>query len=111
MVSIIAFIVCIIPMIFEKQFGKLFSIGYDGWIALIWYGSIVTVIGFSLMFYGSKYCNGYTIAAFTGLIPVSSLVLSIIILKESVTINQIAGCACIVFSIFIMSLDFKNHSS
>ena len=102
-VSIIALILCTIPMLFESSFFELKALSIYGWIALIWYGSIVTVIAFACMFTGAKHCDGYTIAAFTGLIPMSSLVLSIIILKETIIINQIIGCCLVVSSIIIMS--------
>jgi drug/metabolite transporter (DMT)-like permease len=102
-VSIIALILCTIPMLFENPYSDLTVLPIDGWIALIWYGTIVTVIAFACMFTGAKHCDGYTIAAFTGLIPMSALILSIVILKEVVTINKIIGCCLIIISIIIMS--------
>ena len=60
-------------------------------------------MAFAFMFSGAKHCDGYTIAAFAGLIPMSALILSVIILKEIVTVNKIIGCCFILFSIFIMS--------
>jgi len=102
-VSIIALLLCIIPMLFEGSYTELSALSINGWAALVWYGSIVTVIAFACMFTGAQHCDGYTIAAFTGLIPMSSLILSIIILKETVIINQIIGCCLIVASIIIMS--------
>jgi drug/metabolite transporter (DMT)-like permease len=102
-VSIIALILCAIPMIFENQFTELSVLPINGWIALIWYGSVVTIVAFACMFTGAKNCDGYTIAAFSGLIPMSALILSIIILKETVTVNKIIGCCLIIFAIIIMS--------
>jgi drug/metabolite transporter (DMT)-like permease len=61
------------------------------------------------MFTGAKYCSGYTIAAFTGLIPISALILSLIILKETVGFHQIIGCVLIAISIIIMSRREKHH--
>jgi len=107
-VSIIALFLCIIPMILESPYIVLMELPINGWIALIWYGSIVTIIAFACMFKGAKYCDGYTIAAFTGLIPMSALFLSIIILKEIITVNKIIGCSLIIISIIIMSR--KNNS-
>jgi drug/metabolite transporter (DMT)-like permease len=102
-VSIIALILCTIPMIFENQFIELSILSINGWIALIWYGSVVTIIAFACMFAGAKHCDGYTIAAFTGLIPMSALILSVIVLKEIVTANKIVGCCLIIFAIIMMS--------
>jgi drug/metabolite transporter (DMT)-like permease len=106
-VSLIALILCFVPMLPENQFSELTGLPISGWIALIWYGSIVTVIAFACMFTGAKYCDGYTIAAFTGLMPISALILSLIILKETVDQNQVIGCGFIVISIIIMSRKYS----
>jgi len=110
-VGIMALLLCTIPMLFERPYLELSVLPINGWIALIWYGSIVTVLAFACMFTGAKHCDGYTIAAFTGLIPMSSLVLSIIILKEIVTINKIIGCCLIIISIVIMSKKIDKDKS
>jgi len=102
-VSMVALILCFFPMISEYSFAKLAELPVSGWIALVWYGSIVTVIAFACMFTGAKYCNGYIIAAFNGLIPISSLVLSIIVLNETLKFNQVIGCFFILASIISIS--------
>jgi drug/metabolite transporter (DMT)-like permease len=107
-VSIIAMLLCFIPMLLEGQINELIKLPIDGWVALVWYGTIVTVIAFACMFAGAKYCDGYTIAAFTGLIPISSLILSWVILREAVIVNHIIGCGFIVIAIIIMSLKNKK---
>jgi len=110
-VSIIALMLCLIPMLSESPFSELTALPTIGWIALAWYGSAATVIAFACMFTGAKYCDGYTIAAFSGLIPISSLVLSITVLKEAVSLNQVIGCGLIVASIMIMSRKEKQNSA
>lgn len=107
-VILIALALCFIPMLLERPFVALAILPVSGWAALVWYGSAVTVIAFACMFTGAKYCDGYTIAAFTGLIPISALVLSLLILKESVNANQLIGCGFIVISILLMSLKEKQ---
>ncbi len=107
-VSTIALVLCIVPMLLESPFYELTKLTVGGWMALAWYGSVVTVIAFACMFTGAKYCDGYTIAAFTGLIPISALILSLIVLKETVAFYQMIGCVFIVTSITIMSR--KGHS-
>ena len=64
---------------------------------------MATVAAFAFMFMGARTCDGYTIAAFSGMMPLLALVLSITILKESVTLQQLAGCALIITSILVMS--------
>jgi len=102
-VSTIALILCIIPMLIEKPMEALISLPASGWFALVWYGSIVTVVAFACMFAGAKRCDGYTIAAFTGLIPLSALVLAVLILGETVHMHQLTGCTFIVSAILLIS--------
>ena len=102
-VSMIALILCVVPMLIEKPMESLISLPTSGWFALIWYGSIVTVAAFAFMFAGAKRCDGYTIAAFTGLIPLSALVLAVLILGETVQIHQLTGCAFIIGAILLLS--------
>lgn len=109
-VSMIALALCFIPMLLESPF-ELMVLSVSGWMALAWYGCVVTVIAFAFMFTGAKYCDGYTIAAFTGLIPISSLILSMMMLKEVVTLSQIFGCGLIVTAIIIMSRKSSRHMS
>lgn len=102
-VSFIALILCTIPMILEKPLVSIINLSIGGWLALVWYGSIVTIAAFSFMFIGAKYCDGYTIAAFSGVIPITSLILSILLLKESIHIYQWIGGLFIFISIILMS--------
>lgn len=102
-VAAIALLLCMIPMLMEQPWAQIVTLPVDAWLALIWYGSIVTIGAFVLMFSGTKYCDGYTIAALSGVIPVSSLLLSIIILHNKVYTYQMLGCALIVGAILVMN--------
>lgn len=73
-VSIIALLLCLIPMFLEWPWGAIANLHANAWLALVWYGSFVTLVAFILMFTGTKYTDGYTIAAYSGIIPVSALI-------------------------------------
>ena len=109
-VSIIAMILCTVPMLLENPYLALTKLPASGWIALVWYGCVVTVIAYACMFAGAKYCDGYTIAAFAGLIPISAYILSLTLLGESATYNHVIGCGFIVISIYILSRKRKPLS-
>ncbi|MGL5435371.1 MAG: DMT family transporter [Lachnospiraceae bacterium] len=102
-VSIFAMVLCFVPALLERPWAAIVQLQISGWIALVWYGSIVTIVAFAFMFAGSKRCDGYTIAAFAGIIPISSALLSVTILKEPIGINQIAGCILVVIATLIIS--------
>lgn len=94
-VSAVALALCFFPMLAESPLEQILALPPVGWIALIWYGSVVTVLAFTCMFTGARSCDGYTISALTGVIPLSSLLLSIVILGDSVSPHQWAGCGLI----------------
>lgn len=102
-VSILAMIFSLIPTIMERPWFAISKLPVSGWAALGWYGSIVTIVAFTCMFAGAKRCDGYTIAAFAGVIPISSTVLSVTILREPISVYQIAGCLFVVLATIIIS--------
>ena len=102
-VSILAMMLCLVPALMEQPWAAVNNLPISGWLALLWYGSIVTVVAFACMFAGAKRCNGYTIAAFSGVIPISSTFLSVIILKEPINPYQLIGCACVILATLVIS--------
>ncbi len=102
-VSFIAMALCLIPTLIERPWAKLIALPVSGWLALAWYGSVVTIVAFACMFAGAKRCDGYTIAAYAGIIPVSAAALSVILLHETINAYQIAGCAMVVFATAVIS--------
>ncbi len=102
-ISLVALAFCIIPMFLEAPLEPLLALPVSGWLALFWYGIFISVLAMTLIFKGAETCDGYAIAAFTGVIPVSALILSIIILNEPVSLHHWLGCVCIIAAILLMS--------
>ena len=109
LVSAIAFVLSLIPLIWEDPFVEMQTIGLAEWLALIWYGLIVTAVAFAFFYAGVKRCDAYTTAAFSGIIPLTSLILSVFLLKEALGCYQLAGGALIVFSIFLIGSKQKSR--
>ena len=103
-------VLCFVPALVEQPLEAIKELPYTGWLALLWYGNVVTIVAFACMFAGAKRCSGYTIAAFAGLIPITSTVLSVVVLREPVIIYQIIGCGLIVISIIIISRKKPNET-
>ncbi|MGE5613561.1 MAG: DMT family transporter [Bacillota bacterium] len=82
-VSAIALILCLIPSAFENPLKKLPGIGTAGWIALLWYGVFVTALAFICWYAGIRRCGAFTAAAFSGMMPFTSMLLSVVVLGES----------------------------
>lgn len=103
LVSGFALLLCLVPMLLENPLPALATLPLCGWLALLWYGVMVTIIAFVCMFEGARRCDGYTMSAFTGFLPLSALVLSFAILGNSVGTRQWLGCLCVVASILVIS--------
>ncbi len=91
LVSAIAFFLCLIPALFEAPVQKLGEIGLKGWIALLWYGFFVTALAFLFWYSGIKECGALTAAAFSGMMPFTAMVLSVIVLGEHASWQQWLG--------------------
>jgi len=108
LVSIMAMVFCSLPMVMEQPWPRLYTLPISGWLALVWYGAVVTIVAFTCMFAGAKRCSGYIIAAFTGLIPISSTVLAFAVLRESIRGVQVIGCALVVAATIVIGFGGKG---
>jgi len=91
LVTAIALLLCLLPAHFEQPFQKLGEIGIKEWLALIWYGLFVTALAFVFWYAGIKRCKAFTAAAFSGMMPFTSMLLSVIILGEHAGWQQWSG--------------------
>lgn len=74
-----------------------FSIPSMGdWLSLVYLAVVVTVIGFALWYYGVSAVSTSTSASFTGIIAVSSLVLSSLLLHEPMGWNHLIGMGIVI---------------
>jgi len=103
LVSIMAMVFCSLPMLMEQPWPRLYTLPISGWLALLWYGAVVTIVAFACMFAGAKRCSGYIIAAFTGFIPISSTALAFFVLREPLQGVQLIGCGLVVGAAVVIS--------
>lgn len=101
-VSSIAFALSLVPTLAEHPFRAIRMIGLTEWTALIWYGLVVTALAFVFFYEGVKRCDAYTTAAFSGMIPLTSMLLSISLLREPIGLWQLAGGFLIVSSMLMI---------
>jgi drug/metabolite transporter (DMT)-like permease len=91
LVTAIAFALCVVPALFEDPVRRLAAIGAREWLALIWYGLIVTALAFLLWYHGIRRCGAFTAAAASGVMPFVSLALSVWVLGEKAGPRQWLG--------------------
>ncbi len=109
LVSALALVFCIVPMLFEQPLTKLGAIGITQWLALVWYGVFVTAFAFICWYAGIKRCPASTAAAFTGLMPFTSLTLSVLLLGEKAGCEQWVGGALVILGMVLIGL--KRHAA
>ncbi|MFB4323702.1 DMT family transporter [Priestia sp. BR_2] len=102
LVSAIAFLLCLIPAGSEDPVNSLATIGLREWLALIWYGPIVTAVAFIMWYAGIKRCHVSTAAAFSGMMPFTALLLSVMVLKEPAGWEQWGGGILVVLGMFLI---------
>jgi drug/metabolite transporter (DMT)-like permease len=90
-VSAFAFSFCLLPALLENPFQRLAAIGVYEWLALFWYGVFVTALAFICWFSGIRRCSALASAAFTGMMPFTSMVLSVVVLGETAGWTQWSG--------------------
>lgn len=73
------------------------------WSALIWYGVGTLALGSWLWYAGVQKAEGSTAAAFMGVMPVSALILSYILLGEAFRWMHLAGFAVVFSGVLLMS--------
>ncbi len=101
-VTFFALMFCLIPAAFEQPIERLGNIGFSGWIALGWYGFVVTALAYLCWYAGIKRSGAFTAAAFSGLMPLTSMILSVCILRESTTILQWIGGGFVILGMMLI---------
>ncbi len=74
-----------------------------GWVAIVYLAAIVTVVAFALWFYGLQHVSASTAGAFTGMIPVGTIVASALFLDEPVRRLHVAGIAVVMLGIALVT--------
>jgi drug/metabolite transporter (DMT)-like permease len=97
----IALLLCLGPALGENPVNSLMSLGIAGWGALVWYGVFVTALAFILWYAGIKRCDISVAAAFSGMMPFTALVLSVMLLDEQPGWQQWLGGLIVVIGMVL----------
>jgi drug/metabolite transporter (DMT)-like permease len=79
------------------------SVPLAGWVSLLHFALGGSVIAFTLWFYAVSRVPGSTAAVFSGLMPVSAVVLSYALLGEPLLPSHAIGGACVVVGILLIA--------
>lgn len=84
------------------------AVGAGGWAAVIWYGAGTLAAGTWCWYSGIAKTEGSIAAAFMGLMPVSALVLSYLLLGESFQWLHLAGFGVVFAGVLLMSWEHAS---
>ncbi|MCK9313156.1 MAG: DMT family transporter [Methanocorpusculum sp.] len=104
LVTGIALLLCLVPAVMEHPMSSLMSLGMLDWLALIWYGLFVTALGYIFWYAGIKHCEASVAAAFSGLIPLTAMILAAVLLREQPETQQWLGGALVVLGMLATGL-------
>ncbi len=101
--------VLLIPFSIHDAIGYNFSgMEYKTIFCVVYYGVFVSFLSYILWFKGIEKVPASNAAVFTSVVPISSILLSAIILRENIYPLHIVSLIFIVFGIWISCLDKEN---
>ena len=104
LVTLVALMLCIIPAILERPISRVAGLSWQAWLALIWYGVFVTALAYLCWYAGIKRCGAFTAAAYSGLMPLTSMILSTILFREATDIIQWLGGMCVIAGMVLIGI-------
>lgn len=110
-VSAMAWLISLIPCLAEQPFAALSGLGWQEWLALVWYGPVVTALAFICWYAGIRRCRASTAAAFSGMMPFTSLTLSVWLLKEHAGWLQWAGGLLVIAGMILIGIEREPRIS
>ncbi len=109
MVSIFGAILFLPLAIYEATNFPFTEPSIKDWGMILYFGIVVTVIAFILMYQGIEKVPASTAGVLTGVLPISAVLLSSIILKENLLWIHIVGMALVLLAIYLISMDSKTE--
>jgi drug/metabolite transporter (DMT)-like permease len=76
-------------------------VGPSDWIPVLHYGVFVTALGYLLWFGGLSRVPASTAGVFTGVLPVSAVALSYVVLGEQFSWAHLVGVVCVLVAIVL----------
>ena len=103
LISLFGLLWFLAPALVETARCPLSGISATGWLSVAYYGLFVTVLAYLFWFAGITRVSASTAGVFTGLMPVSALALSALVLGEPLRFAHMAGCALVLAGILCIS--------
>jgi len=108
MMSIFGLIMFLPFSIYEAMDFDFSSVGMGDWINILYFGIVVTVFAFLLMYQGLSKVSASSAGVLTSVLPLSSITLSFLILKEEFLLTHFLGMLFVLIAIFFISKDSSD---
>jgi drug/metabolite transporter (DMT)-like permease len=103
-----ALALCIVPALFESPVPRLAALGVREWAALVWYGVCATALAYICWYAGIKRSPAMTAAAFSGMMPLTSMLLAAAALGERAGWPQWAGGLLVAAGMVLLAADGRR---
>lgn len=102
LMSVFGFLLFLPFGLYQAQGFDFGSVSSSSWLVVAYYGVFITVLAYIFWFRGVVRVSAGTAGVFTGIMPVSALVLSALVLGEPLTLAHISGCALVLGGIWLI---------
>jgi drug/metabolite transporter (DMT)-like permease len=99
LMSVLGFFMFLPFAVYEAIGFDFSAVSAGEWGYILYYGIVVTVVAYILWFRGVADVPASTAAVFTGVMPVSSVLLSYVVLGEPFSWTHVAGVLCVLVGI------------
>lgn len=106
-VTALALAFCLAPLLIGQPMyvlASLAALDMPQWLALAWYGWIVTALAFIFWYQGIKRCEASAAAVFSGMMPLTALALAVLFLGDHPGWHQWLGGALVIAGMTASSL-------
>lgn len=102
LVCLCALALCLPLSLLEKPLPALAALDLQAWLVLGWYGLGITALGFMFFYAGVRRCDAYTAAAYSGVMPLAAMLLSMGLLGETPGFAQAAGGVLVIAGMLML---------
>lgn len=96
--------------IFQAKDFSFQSVSMTDWLLICYLSIVVTILGFIFMYAGLKKVSANNASVLTGILPISSCILSSMILDEHITYVHVIGISLILLAIYFISIKKKVNT-
>jgi drug/metabolite transporter (DMT)-like permease len=99
--AVVGAVALAVPAYFEGLFQNIGNIALLDWVSILYLGIFGTVIGFVWYYEGIQRIGPTKAGLFINLVPIFAILLSFLILRESITISLLIGAVLVISGVYI----------